>query len=56
MIWVTSFVWAGICLLVAAARLLTAIDAIGIVMAVIGIVDLVVGFAAWWHGEGRYLD
>lgn len=56
MIWVTSFVWAGICLLVAAARLATQIDTIGIVLAVIGIVDLVVGFATWWRDEGRYLD
>ena len=56
MIWVTSFVWAGICLLVAAARLLTAIDAVGIVLAVIGIVDLVVGFATWWlHMTQRQL-
>lgn len=56
MIWVTSFVWAGICLLVAAARLLTAIDAVGIVLAVIGCVDLAIGFVSWWHDEGRFYD
>ena len=56
MIWVTSFVWAGICLVVAAARLLTAIDAVGIVLAVIGCVDLAIGFLSWWHDEGRYFD
>lgn len=56
MIWVTSFVWAGICLLVAAARLLTAIDAVGIVLAVIGAFDLIVGVVLWWRDEGRYFD
>lgn len=56
MIWVTSFVWAGICLLVAAARLLTAVDAVGIVLAVIGCVDLAIGFVSWWHNEGRFYD
>lgn len=56
MIWVTSFVWAGICLLVAAARLLMAIDAVGIVLAVIGVADLIVGVVFWWRDEGRYYD
>lgn len=56
MIWVTSFCWAAICLLVAAARLMVAVDPIGIVLAVIGCVDLAIEFVSWWHDEGRFFD
>ena len=56
MIWVTCLCWAMICLLVATARLCTAIDPIGIVLFVIGCADLIVGMVFWWHDEGRFFD
>ena len=56
MIWVTCLSWALIVFLAAAIRLRYCIDALGIILLIIGCFDLVVAVIAWWRDEGRFFD
>ena len=56
MIWVTCLAWSLIVFLAAVIRLRFSIDALGIILLVIGAFDLIVGVVLWWRDEGRFYD
>lgn len=56
MIWVTCLSWSLLIFLAAAIRLRYCIDPLGIILLMIGCVDLVTAIIIWWHDEGRFYD
>jgi len=56
MIWVTCLAWSLIVFLAAAIRLRYCIDALGIILLIIGFFDLTVAVITWWRDEGRFFD